>query len=171
MKPCLNGNEVNNHPTHKASRYCIDLNSLTKNEAKQYPLLWEIIEKEVRPYRQRKRDDGTYVGEKRSAINYWIHRRPTYQMYEKIKNYSRVMVMALTSNAVMPVWVQSGQIYSHALAVFALKDDCSFGVLSSSAPLVVDSNQRLEFRSLGQDIRLKMCLKHFQCAKPPLKLR
>ena len=49
----------------------------------------------------------------------------------KIKNYSRVMVMALTSNAVMPVWVQSGQIYSHALAVFALKDDCSFGVLSS----------------------------------------
>jgi hypothetical protein len=44
----------------------------------------------------------------------------------------RVLVIALTSKTVTPVFVPNGQVFSHALGVFAYDDDAHFGVVTSA---------------------------------------
>jgi hypothetical protein len=129
--PCLNGKDLNTNPSHEPSRWCINFFDWDKNMAMSYTSPWSRIQNEVMPYRQRKKENGEYKTEQKAAENYWLYLRPRIELKHAINPLERVMVIGLTSKVVMPVWVPSNWIYSHACGIFAFDDDFAFGVLSS----------------------------------------
>ena len=56
---------------------------------------------------------------------------PAPGLYAAIAGLDRVLVLAITSRVVQPVFVPARQVLSHALVVFPFADDHTFGVLSS----------------------------------------
>jgi hypothetical protein len=129
--PCLNGKDLNNNPNHFPSRWCVNFFDWSIEEAKKYREPWQIVENEVKPFRQRRKDDGSYVCREPNPTTYWIYCEKRTALYSRIHKLNRVMVIALTSKVVMPVWVPSNWVYSHACGVFTFDDDFTFGVLSS----------------------------------------
>ena len=129
--PCLNGKDLNNVPDHNPSRWCINLHDFEKKTAMSYTAPWNHIELNVKGYRQRRKPDGTFVSREPMPTTYWIYCEKRPRLYSTIKSMSKIMVIALTSKVVMPVWVPSNWVYSHACGIFAFDDDFTFGVLSS----------------------------------------
>jgi hypothetical protein len=123
--PYLNGEDLNSQPDTAAPRWVIDFNARTEHEAKSYSLPYERVRDQVKPERSKNnrkvyRDCWWQFGEKRPA------------MRKAIAKLDEVLVIALVSKTVMPMRVQTGQVFSHKLAVFAHDSFAGQAVLSSS---------------------------------------
>jgi hypothetical protein len=124
--PAVNGDDVNSSPTQTASRWAINFRDWALERAARFPLVLAIVEQQVRPERER----NTYSSHARH--HWWQYERPRVELYETIAAQSRVLVMAATSKTVQPVFVAGGQVFTHALYVFAYDDDFHFGLLTSA---------------------------------------
>lgn len=130
--PYLNGEDLNTRPDFSARRWAIDFNDRTVEQAMTYPGAFSIVEKEVRPHRQRKNPDGTYVLRRPLPDRWWQYADKRPAMRQAITGLDRVLVIALVSKTGLPVWVSTGQVFSHALGVFAVDRDAYLTLLSSS---------------------------------------
>ncbi len=63
---------------------------------------------------------------------YWLYERRAVDLYAVIDGMERVLVIALTSKTVTPAFVNTKQVFSHTLGVFAYDDDAHFGLLASA---------------------------------------
>ena len=125
--PYLNGDDVNSWPTHEASRWVINFFSWPAERARRYHSCYQVIEKRVRPEVMAK--GNSYAG---WAERWWQFWRVREDLYERVRNFHRVLVIARVSKVVQPAFVPVGQVFADQLAVFAYDDDFHFGVLSSS---------------------------------------
>ncbi|MBN9619482.1 MAG: N-6 DNA methylase, partial [Actinobacteria bacterium] len=123
--PYLNGEDLNSRPDCSASRWVIDFADRSLNQAALYPVPLDCLiirakaEREAGP-RKAYRDRWWQFAEKQMSM-----RRATQDLPE-------VLVIALVSKTVMPVRVPTGQVFSHALGVFATDKYSDQAVLSSS---------------------------------------
>jgi hypothetical protein len=123
--PYLNGEDVNSKPNHEASRWVINFFDWSIERAAQYPACFAIVEEKVKPVRLRVN--------RKAHRDYWWHygdKRPA--LYEAIRGFTRVLVIARISKTVQPVFVRTGQVLNEKTVVFAYDDDFHFGVLSSA---------------------------------------
>ena len=127
LHPFLNGDDVVTRPDHSASRWAIDFRTRTEAQARAYPACWRHVETHVKPERLAK--DATRYP--RLVGQWWQHWNPRPGLYAAIAGLDRVLVLAITSRVVQPVFVPARQVLSHALVVFPFADDHTFGVLSS----------------------------------------
>ncbi|WP_199176283.1 DNA methyltransferase [Actinomyces qiguomingii] len=130
--PYLNGEDLNSRPDCSASRWVIDFNARSEAEARTYARPYERLHSVVRPERQRVRPDGTYVLRKPLPNRWWQYADKRPAMREAISGIDEVLVIAQTSNAIMPVRIPNNCVLSHMLVVFA---ECSYSAqatLSSS---------------------------------------
>lgn len=123
--PYMNGQDLNSRPDCSASRWIINFNDISEDEAKAYPELYAQVLRDVKPERTQNND-------KRVAVLWWKYRRPSSEMYAAIDDLKRVIVITLVSKVVMPVMVPTGQVLSHMLGVFASDDTAMFALLSSA---------------------------------------
>jgi hypothetical protein len=123
--PYLNGDDLNGSPTHTASRWVIYFRDWSQERARTYSECFDIVDTKVRPERARNRD-------RRRREIWWQFTRPTVGLYNAIASFKRVLVITLVSKVVQPVFVPTGQVFAHKLAVFAYDDDFHFGVLASA---------------------------------------
>jgi hypothetical protein len=130
--PYLNGEDLNSCPDTSATRWVIDFNDRPIERAREYPDIFSIIEKLVRPERQRTNPDGTFVLRKPLPQRWWQYADKRPALRKAIAELDEVLVIALVSKTVMPVRVPSGQVFSHALGVFATDSFAGQAVLSSS---------------------------------------
>lgn len=130
--PYLNGEDLNSRPDCSASRWVIDFNDMADQEACRYQLPWAIVERKVRPERQRTKPDGNYVLRKPLPQRWWQYADKRPALRKAIANLDRVIVIALVSRLVMPAMVPTGQVFSHKLAVFATDQDSDLALLSST---------------------------------------
>jgi hypothetical protein len=130
--PYLGGEDLNSRPDCSASRWVIDFNDMTDQEACRYRLPWEIIERKVRPERQRTRPDGSYVLRKPLPQRWWQFgdRRPALR--KAIVDLDRVLVLTQTSVTQLPMLVPNGQIFSHKLVVFSDSSSAELAFRTSS---------------------------------------
>jgi hypothetical protein len=63
---------------------------------------------------------------------WWRHWRHRPKLYNTIANLDHVLAIAIVSNVVMPVRVQTGPVFSNKCGVFAFDDFASLAVLDSS---------------------------------------
>ncbi len=125
--PYLNGDDLNSHPRQQASRWIVNFFDWPEDQARRYPDCFALLEERVKPERMEK-DARKYP---RMVEEWWQYWNIRHELYSAISGLDRVLVIALTSKVVQPVFVPNGQVYSHALGVFAYNDDGHFGVLSS----------------------------------------
>lgn len=82
--PYLNGEDLNNDPEQKPSRWVINFFDWTEEKARTYPDCFEIVERLVKPERMIQNDKG-------GKEKWWQFLRPRNELYETIsKEYLRV---------------------------------------------------------------------------------
>jgi hypothetical protein len=123
--PYLNGEDLNSHPDASPSRWVIDFNARTEDDAKLYFLPYERVLDQVRPERAKNnrkvyREYWWQFGEKRPA------------MRKAIAGLDEILVMAQVSKTLMPVRVPTGQIFDQKLVIFATDSFQGQAELSSS---------------------------------------
>lgn len=89
--PYLNGEDLNNDPEQKPSRWVINFFDWTEEKARTYPDCFEIVERLVKPERQRWKLDengneivGTYALRKPLPQKWWIYGEKRPALYETI---------------------------------------------------------------------------------------
>jgi hypothetical protein len=103
----------------------IDFNDRSEAEAANYRLPFARVSERVMPERmQNKR--------KPRRDYWWLFAERATGMRKAIADLSEVLVIALVSKTVMPLRVSAGQVFSHALGVFATDSYGDQAVLSSS---------------------------------------
>jgi hypothetical protein len=123
--PYLNGEDLNSRPDSSASRWVIDFNDWAEDRAAEFALPFARILEEVKPERSSKPRAV-------SEAPWWLFFRARPALRKAIANLPEVLVIALVSKSVMPVRVATGQVFSHALGVFASDSYSVQAVLSSS---------------------------------------
>ncbi|MEO3778171.1 DNA methyltransferase [Micromonospora sp. B11E3] len=123
--PYLNGEDLNGRPDCSASRWVVNFHDWTLEHAQEYPDCFKIVKREVKPFREKNnrkvyRDYWWQFGEKRPA------------MQKAINGLDRVLVIALVSKTGLPVFVPTGQVFSHMLGVFATNRAENLAALSSN---------------------------------------
>jgi len=130
--PYLNGQDLNSRPDCSASRWVINFHDWSLERARSYPEVIEIIEREVRPERQRRRPDGTYALRKPLPERYWQYAEKQPAMRKAIAGLDRAIVIARISKTVMPVMIPTGQVMNEKTVVFASDDSGMLATLSSA---------------------------------------
>jgi hypothetical protein len=116
--PYIGGEEVNSSPTHSHHRYVINTGEMSEAEFREYPDLVEIVEKKVKPERQ-KLNMNTADGRRRAA-NWWLWGRYTPALFRAIAECNRVLVIARTSKAFAFTFLDNNYVFSENLIVFSL---------------------------------------------------
>ena len=137
--PYLNGEDLNNDPEQKPSRWVINFFDWSEEKARTYPDCFEIVERLVKPERQRWKKDsegndivGTYALRKPLPQKWWIYGEKRPALYETISKVDQVMAMNRHSKYTIISPVSKGIVYSEATVVFALNSYSKFAFLSSS---------------------------------------
>ncbi|MFE5676537.1 Eco57I restriction-modification methylase domain-containing protein [Streptomyces erythrochromogenes] len=130
--PYLIGDDVGKRSDASASRWAINFHDWPVERAQEYPEVFQIIDSKVRPERQRLKPDGSYVLRKPLPERYWQYADKRPAMIQAIAGLPRVIVVIKHSKTVIPLMVSTGQVFSHALAVFASEDSALLALLSSA---------------------------------------
>ncbi|WP_280265619.1 Eco57I restriction-modification methylase domain-containing protein [Nocardia wallacei] len=123
--PYLNGEDLNSRPDTSASRWVIDFNNRSEEEAQTFPLPYTRVLEQVKTERAKKPKAV-------SDAPWWLFLRSRPKMRMAIANLDEVLVIALVSKTVMPMRVSADQVFSHKLGVFATESFAEQAILSSS---------------------------------------
>jgi hypothetical protein len=129
--PYLNGEDLNSSPTQSATRWVINFFDWPEPQAASYTDCWEIVQRGVRPERQRRREDGSYVLRRPRAEKYWIYAEKCPALYEAIAGMRRVLCRAITSKHHTFAFVQLPQVIDQTSPVYVYDDYFHFGLLQS----------------------------------------
>ncbi|WP_406127342.1 Eco57I restriction-modification methylase domain-containing protein [Streptomyces sp. NBC_00989] len=131
--PYLSGQDLNSTADGSATRWVINFHDWSEERAQQYQDVFRIIDQEVKPERRRRKPDGSFVLRKPLPERYWQYADKRPALVNATANLRRVLAITLHTKTVMPALVNSKQVFSHGLAVFA-SDDTGMLTLLSSAP-------------------------------------
>lgn len=128
LHPYLNGEDLNSRPDCSASRWVIDYEERSEEQARQYAEPWRHVEQHVRPERITK----DVVKYPRMVNEWWKFWNARPGMRAALRTQQRTIAVTLTSRTLMPVFVGVEQVMSHMLVVIALDSSADLGLLSSS---------------------------------------
>jgi hypothetical protein len=125
--PYLNGEDLNSRPDCSARRKIIDFRDWPLEKASAYPDALARVRKLVKPGRDTMPDSKRATREA-----WWRYEKLAPGLRRAIADLDQVIVITVVSKVVMPVMVPTGQVFSHALGVFATKDTGMLALLSSA---------------------------------------
>jgi len=108
--PYISGEELNSSPTHSHDRFVINFGDRSEEDCRRrWPELMAIVERKVKPERQRLRDtsDATRLKER-----WWIHGRTRPELYASISEHMQVLTVARIANALAFTYLSEGMIYN-----------------------------------------------------------
>ncbi|MBF0651510.1 hypothetical protein IR083_22090 [Dysgonomonas sp. GY75] len=123
--PYLNGDDLNNDPEQKPSRWVINFFDWDEEKAKTYPDCYEIVERLVKPERLIQKDKG-------GKEKWWQFLRPRKELYNTISELDQVMVVARISKTLAMYFVPQKIVFADALVVFSDNSYSFFCILQST---------------------------------------
>ena len=126
LYPYLTGEDANQTPDSRPSRYIINFWDWPIEKAMAYPAPFEVLERRVKPIRSK-----LLESKKRVRDHWWQYEFIAPALRAAMSDLSQVMVLSRVSKTVMPVFVPKDIIFSEATVVFAYDDNFHFGVLAS----------------------------------------
>lgn len=126
--PYLGGEEVNTSPLQEFHRYVINLTSFSLEEARRWPQLLEIVERKVKP--ERDRLAGYSVAESRRD-NWWKYGTPASDLYLAIAPLRRCLVTAQVTKHLCFSFQPADRVFSQKLYVFPFERYTPFAALQS----------------------------------------
>jgi hypothetical protein len=152
-QPYVIGKDLNQRPDCSPSRWIINFQSWSLEHAEEYPDCIDIIRCLVKP----ERDQGKRAQRRE---RWWLYAERAPDLYKAINGLDHALAISLVGSAVMPVRVLTGQVFSHACAVFALDDFASMAVLSSNIhstwAIRYTSTMRTDIRYAPSDVFLTL---------------
>jgi hypothetical protein len=129
--PYLNGDDLNNDPEQKPSRWVINFFDWSEEKAHTYPDCFEIVERLVKPERNAY-DETKNSWNKSVRTNWWLFGAWRKGLDETISKLDQVMVVPLVSKYLSIDFVPTSYVYMHKLGIIASNDFQKFGILSSA---------------------------------------
>ena len=137
--PYINGDDLNNSPSQNPSRWVINFFDWPEEKAKLYPDCYEIIEKLVKPERQRwalDKNGNEIVGEfalrKPLPEKWWIYGEKRPALYRTISNFIKVLVIPRVTKFPSMTFVDAKQIFHDKNVVLGYEKYWEFLVLQST---------------------------------------
>jgi len=137
--PYLNGNDLNNNPDQKPSRYVINFFDWTEEQASKYEIPYSILLEKVKPERQRLKKDrngndieGVYALRKPLPEKWWQHAERRPALYKTINSHERVLVSCRVSKYVNQSFIKVGPIFDVATTVVARSEYWEYALLQNS---------------------------------------
>ncbi|MFC9951580.1 Eco57I restriction-modification methylase domain-containing protein [Streptomyces prasinus] len=125
---CVNGSDVNNDPEQGSDKWIVNFGERSEREARCYPRAYDKLLRDVKPDCEAK-NPRSYAG---LVDRWWQFWRPRGELSRALSGKKSCIVIASTSKTVMPVLVQTGQVFTHALGVFTSGDLALLALLSSA---------------------------------------
>lgn len=146
--PYINGDDLNSDPEQRPSRWVINFWDWPEERAQQYLLPWQWIEERVKPERQRRNGDGSFVLRNPLPVRWWQYADKRPALYHSIgrghyferhsadwnpqHNQQKVLACSLVSKYLGFAAVDAHWVYAHRLAIFATESMSAFALLASS---------------------------------------
>ncbi len=130
--PYLNGEDLNSRPDQSPSRWVINFHDWPLERAETYPDAMAIVREKVKPERQRRNDDGSFVLRKPLPERWWIYAEKRPALYATIAGMERVLVISLVTHYVSFGFVPANQVFAHRLAIFPFDQRSQFALLQSN---------------------------------------
>ena len=111
VRSVINGDELNSHPTQTPQRHAIYFSNWSRESAAKYLEAFDIVNRNIEIIRREQ--PKTKIRDR-----WWLFRRPTVEMYSRLKNKAICFVIARTTKYLNFSAVQTGQILSDAVKVF-----------------------------------------------------
>jgi len=122
----LGGAEINESPNHYSDRYAISFDTMTLEEANEWPELLLIIEKNVKPTRD-------LANRKAHKERWWQYGETRPGLTKALKSLQSVFAVSRVYSHWAIARVPANAIFSESLVVFATENYFCFGVLQSFA--------------------------------------
>ncbi len=147
LLPYLIADDMLGRPDQKPTRYVIDFHPRNVLEAAKFEPLFDHVKKEVLPTRKQaaeeeeKRNAEPLAQNAKARVNrhhanflkkWWLLSYPREDLIEHLQGFVRFIVCSRVTKRPIFTFVDSRIRPNDALAVFALEDDYSFGILQSS---------------------------------------
>jgi hypothetical protein len=153
IHPYVIGKDLNLRPDCSASRWVINLSSMSLDRAEEYSDCLDIVRRLVKPERELQKD-------KQGQEYWWRFLRPRPELYEAIDRLNHVLAISRHGNTLAPPRIATGPVFSEATVVFALDDYASLAILSSSTHLIwairYTSTMRTDIRYAPSDVFLTL---------------
>ncbi|MFH8756608.1 Eco57I restriction-modification methylase domain-containing protein [Streptomyces atroolivaceus] len=130
--PYLNGEDLNSRPDCSASRWVINFHDWSEETAASYPDVFAIAEQEVKPVRQRVKEDGTYALRKPLPQRWWQYADKRPALVKATADLAQVIVIARVSSTAAATLVPTGQVLHEKVVVFPTDSLAQFSVLASN---------------------------------------
>jgi hypothetical protein len=125
----VGGEELNTNPTQCHVRYVISFHQMSLETANQWPDLLQIVRENVKPERDKLRED-TGPG-KHGKKYWWQYQHPRMPLYEAISKLDRCLVTARVTKHLCFSFQPTGRILNEKIYVFPFPDYTSFALLQS----------------------------------------
>jgi hypothetical protein len=125
IKPLLGGEDLNNDPHHRASRYAMNFSGLTEADVRdRYPALYRLCQDSVKRERSK-------VANRATREKWWLYERERLDLYAMITPLSQVLVLCRVSPHLAFARVEARQIFGESVDVFTLSSHAAFATLQS----------------------------------------
>jgi hypothetical protein len=137
--PYLNGDDLNNNPDQSPSRWVINFFDWEERKAKNYPDCYEIVERLVKPERQRWAVDkegneiaGEYALRKPLPEKWWIYGEKRPGLYKELTYLKTVLVVAKTAKYIGVSLVNSKYVLDQSLTIGIYDKFSDLSIIQSS---------------------------------------
>lgn len=125
VKKYLVGRDLFSHPESRASRWIIDLGSLSLSQAEFFPRLLDIVRERVKPGKDK-------LKRKSYRDRWWQFAEKCEALYRATGEQELVLATARVSKTHAFTFVENGQVFADSNVVFAGESFDIFSVLQSS---------------------------------------
>ena len=124
----IGGEDLNNVPNIKPIKQIVNFGDCNLSKAQETPLMLALIERKVRPERQKlnKQSGALYL-----KVNWWRYQYLSKEMFAAVRSLPRVLAIARVTRHVAIAFLPTGIIYNEKIVVFPTSSNCSFAVLQS----------------------------------------
>lgn len=127
IQPYIGGEDLNESVNFEPSRCIVNFGDLSENKAREWPDLFSLIERRVKPDRlaSKSKDVNDYP--------FWKYWRQRKKLYKTIEGLDRVLATnAQASVYLCFAFLDAKAVFQNSLNIFTFSDYASFAVLQSS---------------------------------------
>ncbi|MDF1666745.1 MAG: hypothetical protein P1V97_33655, partial [Planctomycetota bacterium] len=127
IQPYIGGEDLNESLNLEPSRYIVNFGDRSESEAREWPDLFSLIERRVKPDRMasKSKDVNDYP--------FWKYWRQRKKLYKTIEGMERVLATnAQASVYLCFAFLDAKAIFQNSLNIFTFSDHASFAVLQSN---------------------------------------
>jgi methylase of polypeptide subunit release factors len=139
IMPYLNGDDLNNNPDQKPSRFVINFFDFSEEKASTFEKPFKIILDRVKPERQRWKEDkdgnqiiGEYALRHPLPERWWQHCEKRPALYKASNQVQRVLVSCRVSKYVNQSFIDVGPVFDVATSVVIRSDYWEYSFLQST---------------------------------------